>query len=111
MAFVSVKLTDCPVDPVVPDGNAVSVAVMVACTKAVLKSEPSAGVTLKVLVACPLASVRVCTLVTLPNADCVLVNVQLTVAPGSGFPVASFTSTTAGLKTVMGLVGQAWHVS
>src|SRR6476659_9067837 len=103
----SVKTTDCPVLPVVPVGNAVSVGVMVPCTYEMQNKEPSEGERLNVVEACPFASVVVVALVTPPNADNELANVQLTVALGTGLPVASLTSTTTGLKVVIGLVGQA----
>jgi hypothetical protein len=98
-ATVSVKTTLWPVVPVVPDGNAVSVALTVPWTYEVLKRLPSAGTRVRLTEAWPVASVVVVEALTVPKAFDGFTKTQETVAPGSGFPVASFTRTTAGFKT------------
>jgi hypothetical protein len=88
---------------VVPAGNAVRVALTVPWTYEILKRLPSEGTRVRLTIAWPLASVVVVEALTVPKAFDGLTKAQETVAPGSGFPVASFTRTTAGFKLTAAL--------
>jgi hypothetical protein len=64
---------------------------------------PSEGTRVRFTEAWPLASVVVVEALTVPKAFAGFTKSQETVAPGSGFPVASFTRTTAGLRLTAAL--------